>query len=88
MTDEFHSLFRSAAHWCHLKPLSLDLFPRDRHACRQYKKTCPYMALCSAPVSSWVTILTESGLFVKGEPPLQAALKGHSSLTEGVTEDV
>jgi len=71
----------SASDWCH-RALYLDHFPRDCHACRQYRSVCPHMCLCDADLATWPDTLVAK--FQHLEPPLDAALKGHASLSDDV----
>lgn len=73
--------------WATMDP-SLSVFYRNRHACVQFKKVCPYADLCNRNIRMWPGLLAESGRFKKGEDSLTDALQSRSSITDGVADDL
>lgn len=84
---ELSALMADAAKWCNREP-SLDTFYRNRKACVTFRSVCPYLDLCRSSCKAWPSILTTPGRFVRAEPPLDCALKGHGSVVDGVAEDL
>lgn len=78
---ELTYIITSAAEWAS-KPAELATFPRNRLACRQYNRMCPYMHLCESCTSRWPALLVEGipsaegkvPLYTKGADPLSAAV--------------
>jgi len=90
---ELGVIITSAAGWAS-KPAELYTFPRNRLACRQHNRMCPYIHLCESCTSRWPTLLVEGipsaegkvPLYTKGDDPLTAAVSA-SSDAETDTDD-